>query len=822
MGKTPKSVRTHHRVTGAFEPEISDIDSPPHSRRGSAITIKRTSSRPSLNLEDAEKVKGLNLKFRKVEDDKMIEIELKKNKKFVMNFLHQYLAPFLITLVSFYLRHYEIGSNNSVIWDEAHFAKFGSFYNKHTFYHDVHPPLGKMLCGLSEWLVGYNASSNPDYKFDSGSTYPGDINYYGMRLFQVFFSAALAPIAWFTCRSLNMNILTSYLISIMICLDSSFIVLGKFVLLDSFLFFFTGTTILCLAQVHRHRLNEGKKFTSDFWFILLGLSIGCVCSIKWVGLFVTAVVGIYTIVDLWAKFWDTRLSMYAYIKCWIRRIISLIMIPACIYMLCFKIHLDLLYLPGEGSGSMNTLFQANMAQTDIVAQPRFIQLDDLLTLRSQGMSSNLLHSHAQTYPAGSRQHQITTYGYKDANNNWKVQSPRVGGPLSGYLKDGDVIRLEHMYTRASLHTHEVKGHVSKQFFEVSGYGDGTFGDEKDDWIVEIVSQMHSANSSYVQQYETNSALFTDYVHPVSTTFRLKHNVLGCYLGTTGKSYPTWGFQQGEVVCMDSPAMGSLAAMFDTSTNWNIESVLESTLPVDTEYKFPKSNFLHDFIQLQRSMAASNNALTPDPSKNDNIASSWWEWPIMSGGIRMSNFSPNVRKYYMFDNPIALWLTTLSIPVFLLNLVSITLKWRNQSLIIDEYALWKLFMVAIVPLLGFVLHYLPFIVMGRVTYFHHYMPALYFVIFMFGFSVDYMTIAMRPVFRTAIYWLLYTVIVLSFLLFSPTCLGMTGPISNYSYLVWFPTWEIGNYQPFLKSVPFFWTGIKKQVAELIYGAHKLRG
>lgn len=723
----------------------------------------------------------------------LTEDETTKQKRHkLFNILNNYATPLILTIVSFGLRYYELGANDTVIWDEAHFAKFGSFYNKHEFYHDVHPPLGKMLCGLSEWLVGYDVNKHSDYMFESGSKYPEGLNIFGMRLFQIVFSSMLTPIAWLTCRSLNMNLLTSYLISLMICLESSFIVLGKFVLLDSFLFFFTSTTILCLSQVHKYRRKENESNISNFWFILLGLNIGCVCSIKWVGLFVTAVVGIYTILDLWIKFWDERISWNAYLKQWIRRIISLIIIPACLYMIFFKIHLDLLYLLGDGSGSMNTLFQANMLQTDIAPQPRFVQLDDEITMRSQGMDSNLLHSHRQVYPDGSRQHQITTYGYKDSNNVWRITNPRSGPKLNDYLKDGDIVKFVHVQTGSNLHSHTIPGHVSKNCWEVSGYGDSTIGDEKDDWIVEIVEQLHSSNETYAELYE-NDETFTKYVHPVSTTFRLKHKVLNCYLGTTGKSYPTWGFQQGEVVCLLAPPADSWKSYFNTIANWNIESVEKTSLEPDTEYEYPKSNFFKDFIQLQRSMAASNNALVPDPAKHDSIASAWWEWPLMWSGIRMSGWGPNVRKYFMFGNPFIIWFTTLSLPLYVYSLVSILFKWRHQDLIIDEYSFWQIFMISIIPFLGYVFHYLPFIVMGRVTYFHHYMPALYFAIFMCGFSIDYITSGWNKYYRRTVYFTLYIVIISFFILFSPTCLGMTGLPLEYSYLNWLPSWEFSAYR-----------------------------
>jgi dolichyl-phosphate-mannose--protein O-mannosyl transferase len=65
-----------------------------------------------------------------------------------------------------------------------------------------------------------------------------------------------------------------------------------------------------------------------------------------------------------------------------------------------------------------------------------------------GWGGGLLHSHAQTYPVGSNQQQVTCYHYKDANNDWIV-TPRweepaldLNGPIR-YLEHGDVIRLVH-------------------------------------------------------------------------------------------------------------------------------------------------------------------------------------------------------------------------------------------------------------------------------------------------------------------------------------------------------------------------------------------
>ncbi|KAJ1933719.1 Protein O-mannosyltransferase 2, partial [Kickxella alabastrina] len=102
----------------------------------------------------------------------------------------------ILTLLSLFTRLYKIGRRPNVTWDEAHFGKFGAFYINHTFYHDVHPPLAKMLVGLAEVIAGHNGT----FKFGSGDKYPEYVDYTFIRAQLALYGAALVPLAYLTCR----------------------------------------------------------------------------------------------------------------------------------------------------------------------------------------------------------------------------------------------------------------------------------------------------------------------------------------------------------------------------------------------------------------------------------------------------------------------------------------------------------------------------------------------------------------------------------------------------------------------------------------------
>lgn len=443
-------------------------------------------------------------------------------------------------------------------------------------------------------------------------------------------------------------------------------------------------------------------------------------------------------------------------------------------MLSFAIHFAVLTDTGPGDAQMSSLFQANLRGTEVgVNSPLEVAIGSRVTIKNMGYGGGLLHSHVQTYPEGSNQQQVTCYHHKDANNDWFVYPNRRDADYNEtadprFFGDNAVIRFIHAQTGRNLHSHDISAPVTKADKEVSSYGNLTVGDDKDHWKVEVVRDVASKDRSRIRT--------------LTTAFRLKHEVLGCYLRAGNVNLPQWGFRQIEVTCTkdNNPR--------DTYTHWNVESHVNEKLPRGDPGQY-KSPFLHDFIHLNVAMMTSNNALVPDPDKQDDLASQWWQWPILNVGLRMCGWDDNIVKYFLLGNPFVYWGSTLSLGVLGLTVAWYVLRWQRGFKELNQAEIDHIHYAGLYPVIGWFLHYLPFVVMARVTYVHHYYPALYFAILTTGFMADWILRNRAAVIQSVVYGFLYSIVIGLYIFFMPICWGMTGNNKQYSYMKWFDAWRM---------------------------------
>ncbi|TPX33342.1 dolichyl-phosphate-mannose---protein mannosyltransferase [Synchytrium microbalum] len=686
----------------------------------------------------------------------------------------------LLTAASLFTRLYKIswakyvGKANS---DEAHFGKFASHYLKREFYFDVHPPLGKMLLGLAGYLAGYDGT----FDFESGKVYPDDLNYTGMRVFCAICGATIVPLAFLTALELKMSKQASFLLGVFVLVECSFATISRFILLDSLLLMLTATSVYCLVRFRNEQAARPFSRTWWGWLLLLGINIGAVLSVKWVGLFAIALVGLHTIEDLWEMLGDLKMPWRTYLKHWIARILCLIMIPVAVYMTCFLLHFAILTRSGPGDAQMSSLFQAGLIGNDFDENPLEIAFGSRISLKNNGHGGGLLHSHVQRYPTGSEQQQVTCYHHKDANNEWYVTKP-WGVEIPGekydgepeFLEDGAIIRLVHAQTTRNLHSHSAhKAPVTTSEYEVSCYGNSTLGDKNDHWKVEIVTDVLVPETKRVRS--------------LTTQMRFRHVMTGCLLRSHNVILPQWGFKQAEVLCQKE---GEDLSPFNI---WNVEKHINSRLPQPRAgTPRPRSYFLHDFVHLNVAMWTSNNALVPDPDKEKDILTSTpREWPLMLNGLRMVGWADDAIKYYLVGNPTT-WLGSTFGLVALVGLIlTYIIRWRRQirDFLPEEY---KDFAFAVhTGLLGWFLHYMPFWIMGRVTYLHHYFPALYFALISFAFVIDHISIRLVPNWwsRTIIMSAIGALAIANFVYFAPLSFGFNVPAADMKGREWISAWNL---------------------------------
>jgi dolichyl-phosphate-mannose-protein mannosyltransferase len=428
---------------------------------------------------------------------------------------------------------------------------------------------------------------------------------------------------------------------------------------------------------------------------------------------------------------------------------------------------------------MSSLFQANLEGNEFARNPLEIAFGSKITLKNMGWGGGLLHSHAQTYPVGSNQQQVTCYHYKDANNDWIV-TPRweepgidVNGPIR-YLQHGDIIRLMHQPTGRNLHSHNVPAPITKLNHEVSCYGDADIGDQNDYWEVQVVDDLHRGRREKV-----------DRIHSLTTRLRFRHTVLDCYIRAANKNLPEWGFKQIEVTCdkENNPD--------DPYTYWNVESHWNDRLPPG-EATYYRSPFLRDFWHLNVAMMTSNNALIPDPDKEDILASTPLDWPLMRLGLRMCGWGDQQTKYYLIGTPIIWWGATASLLIGILAFGAYV--FRTQRRYVDmEPREWEHFLyVGKVTFFGWALHFFPFLIMGRVTYIHHYLPTLYFAVLMAAHMLDHFVFTARLLSertKNIFFGVIAFAIVANFWWFRGVAWGIDGAINEYWGLGWRKSWNI---------------------------------
>ncbi|KAM4852879.1 protein O-mannosyl-transferase 2 isoform 2-T2 [Thomomys bottae] len=620
----------------------------------------------------------------------------------------------LVTLLSFATRFHHLDQPPHVCWDETHFGKMGSYYINRTFFFDVHPPLGKMLIGLAGYLSGYDGTflfQKPGDKYEHH-------RYMGMRGFCAFLGSWLIPFAYLTVLDLSKSLPAALLTAALLTFDTGCLTLSQYILLDPILMFFIMAAMLSMVKYNSY---ADRPFSAPWWFwlSLTGISLAGALGVKFVGLFIILHVGLNTISDLWHLFGDLSLSLVTVGKHLTARILCLIVLPLVLYVAIFAVHITVLNKSGPGDGFFSSAFQARLSGNNLhnASIPEYLAYGSVVTVKNLRMAIGYLHSHRHLYPEGigARQQQVTTYLHKDYNNMWIIKKHNTNSdPLDPslpveFVRHGDIIRLEHKETSRNLHSHHHEAPLTRKHYQVTGYGINGTGDSNDFWRIEVVNRK-----------------FGNRIKVLRSRIRLIHLGTGCVLGSSGKILPKWGWEQLEVTC--TPYLKETL-----SSIWNVEDHINPKLP-NISLDVLQPSFPEILLESHMIMILGNSGLKP---KDNEFTSKPWHWPINYQGLRFSGANDTDFRVYLLGNPVVWWLNLVSIALYLVlgSTAAIAMQRGVQLPTELEGQIQVLLRGGGQMLLGWMLHYFPFFLMGRILYFHHYFPAMLFSTMLTGILWD---------------------------------------------------------------------------------------
>ncbi|WP_432482788.1 dolichyl-phosphate-mannose--protein mannosyltransferase [Kineococcus esterisolvens] len=243
-----------------------------------------------------------------------------------------WLPLLVVTLIGGFLRFWRLGEPHQLVFDETYYVKQGYSLLQHgvELRNDasiptpdalftagtpdvfgtegdfvVHPPVGKWMIGLGQWLFGVDSS-------------------FGWRFAAALVGTLSILVLGRVARRLFRSTVLGVTAAVLLATDGLHFVESRTSLLDVFLSWWVLVAFACLL-VDRDRARErlaravaehgagglGPRLGWRPWRLAAGVSLGLACGVKWSGLYVLAVFGLVTVL------WDAGARRAVGVRSWL-------------------------------------------------------------------------------------------------------------------------------------------------------------------------------------------------------------------------------------------------------------------------------------------------------------------------------------------------------------------------------------------------------------------------------------------------------------------------------------------------------------------------
>jgi dolichyl-phosphate-mannose--protein O-mannosyl transferase len=181
----------------------------------------------------------------------------------------------LLTIV----RDYSTPQN--LFWDENYHVAAAQKYLNNIFFMEPHPPLGKLLIALGEYVVDANPNDAQLVNTDHAKSVPKDFSFAGYRLFPVLFSAGACLAFYLLLLQLTKSPLISCFFALCVALDNALVIHFRGAMLDGIQIFFILAFMGAIAAIYRASREdlEDSKIRSSLPYIA-GIAFGLAMATK--------------------------------------------------------------------------------------------------------------------------------------------------------------------------------------------------------------------------------------------------------------------------------------------------------------------------------------------------------------------------------------------------------------------------------------------------------------------------------------------------------------------------------------------------------------
>lgn len=170
-----------------------------------------------------------------------------------------------LTLLAFCLwfRGYE--NPPRTFWDENYHIASAQKYLHGVFFMEPHPPLGKLLIALGEYLLDADPNDDRFLNTDYGKDPEGGYSFVGYRFFPALLGAACVPLSYGIFFALTSSTVLALLFSMLLLFDNALIVHLRGAMLEGpQLFFFLGAVFSGILLLKSPRLLSALAFGAFF------------------------------------------------------------------------------------------------------------------------------------------------------------------------------------------------------------------------------------------------------------------------------------------------------------------------------------------------------------------------------------------------------------------------------------------------------------------------------------------------------------------------------------------------------------------------------